>query len=132
MYLAFMKVPHLHLATRWGDFSYGVYLYAFPVQQMVMSMERRQPRWMAFPLYVGICSAITLGLAMLSWFFVEKPMLKLKKKSFPLSPVLRGEGGAEGLNDKERNSAFRPSPQPSPLSTGERGSDTSNRAMGVP
>jgi peptidoglycan/LPS O-acetylase OafA/YrhL len=124
MYLAFMKVPYLHLATKWGDFSYGVYLYAFPVQQMVMTIERRQPTWMPFPLYVAICSVITLGLAILSWFLVEKPMLKLKKKT--LHPV--GSAPRTVAPDARPSSGSHEtvrSADPTPASA-------TNRVMGVP
>ena len=38
----------------------------------------------------------------------------------PLAPVRRREGWGEGRNRELRNSAHRPSPQPSPLRTGER------------
>jgi len=59
-----------------GDCSYGVYIYAFPVQQFVL---------LKFPdisygtyLFVTALIAITLGYC--SWHFVEKRMLKLKPK----------------------------------------------------
>jgi peptidoglycan/LPS O-acetylase OafA/YrhL len=36
IYLAFTTVITWHRASAWGDFSYGVYLYAFPIQQLLM------------------------------------------------------------------------------------------------
>ncbi|WP_271409656.1 acyltransferase family protein [Pseudomonas sp. Q1-7] len=53
------------------DFSYGIYIYAFPVQQIVINS-------FSFGLYLEmLLSALgTLLLAVVSWFLVEKPMLK--------------------------------------------------------
>jgi peptidoglycan/LPS O-acetylase OafA/YrhL len=56
------------------DYSYGIYIYAFPVQQTVVSF------WPQIPLVAYLLStlAVTISLAALSWHFVEKPALKLK------------------------------------------------------
>jgi peptidoglycan/LPS O-acetylase OafA/YrhL len=56
------------------DYSYGIYIYAFPVQQTVVSY------WPQIPLVAYLLStlAVTITLAALSWHFVEKPALKLK------------------------------------------------------
>ena len=56
------------------DYSYGIYIYAFPVQQTLVSF------WPQMPLLVYLLSSfvITVALAALSWHFVEKPALKLK------------------------------------------------------
>ena len=56
------------------DYSYGIYIYAFPVQQTLVSF------WPQMPLTAYLLSTlvITAALAALSWHFVEKPALKLK------------------------------------------------------
>ena len=56
------------------DYSYGIYIYAFPVQQTLVSF------WPQMPLTAYLLSTlvITVALAALSWHFVEKPALKLK------------------------------------------------------
>jgi len=56
------------------DYTYGIYIYAFPVQQTLGSF------WPQMPLLVYLLSSfvITVALAALSWHFVEKPALKLK------------------------------------------------------
>lgn len=57
------------------DFSYGVYLYAFPVQQLVVSYLGYSVNvW----LHITISATIATLLAFLSWTFVEKPFLKKK------------------------------------------------------
>jgi peptidoglycan/LPS O-acetylase OafA/YrhL len=56
------------------DYSYGIYIYAFPVQQTVAFY------WPNMPLipYLLCVSAITLALAAASWHWVESPALRLK------------------------------------------------------
>ena len=56
------------------DYSYGIYIYAFPVQQTLVSFWPQMP----LPAYLLSTLAITVALAALSWHFVEKPALKLK------------------------------------------------------
>lgn len=58
------------------DLSYGAYLYAFPVQQMLATAVALRHPWMIFVL----ASPITLLLAWLSWHLVEKPFLALKRR----------------------------------------------------
>ncbi len=56
------------------DYSYGIYIYAFPVQQSLVSF------WPQMPLFAYLFSTfvITVALAAVSWHFVEKPALKYK------------------------------------------------------
>jgi peptidoglycan/LPS O-acetylase OafA/YrhL len=55
-----------------GDYSYGIYLYGFPIQQAAVSLGPWSENW-----YVNIMIALpaTVLLAMASWFLVEKPLL---------------------------------------------------------
>lgn len=57
-----------------GDLSYGIYIYAFPVQQTVAKLFQT-----GSPLFNMIISMIIVyPIAFLSWKIVEKPSLKLK------------------------------------------------------
>ena len=60
---------------RFGDLSYGVYLYAFPVQQALIAVlpDLRDGWTIALP-----AAVVTLVLAALSWFAVERPALAAK------------------------------------------------------
>jgi peptidoglycan/LPS O-acetylase OafA/YrhL len=58
------------------DYSYGLYLWAFPVQQMWVHFHLM--RWWADVL---ASVPIVMVLAMLSWHFVEKPAKALKLSS---------------------------------------------------
>ena len=88
MYVAFAKVPVLtpilQSVTKRGDFSYGVYLYGYPVQQMLMrsSLGAKLP----FPVFIGLACMGTLVLAFFSWHLVERPFLKMKKRSTRAAP----------------------------------------------
>ena len=60
-----------------GDYSYGIYLYAYPIQQTVVWLlpKAREPYYV-----VLIATPVTIGIAMLSWRYIEKPALALKRK----------------------------------------------------
>jgi peptidoglycan/LPS O-acetylase OafA/YrhL len=58
-----------------GDFSYGTYIYAFPVQQ---ALALAQVQEAGFAVYFGASLGITLLLAILSYRLVEAPCLRLK------------------------------------------------------
>ncbi len=72
--LWFCYGPRLPSLEKYGDYSYGLYLYGFPVQQLVAYLQPElgplRSLLLSFPL--------TLALAIPSWHFVEKPMLRFK------------------------------------------------------
>lgn len=74
----FAYVPNLHFFNRAGDYSYGLYIYAFPIGQ---ALRQYIPHILPLQLF-GLVSLLTLGCAMLSWHFVEHPALRLKKIKF--------------------------------------------------
>lgn len=60
---------------KFGDFSYGVYIYAFPVQQMLYSITDNH----LAPVVNAVSALfVTLFLALVSWKLVEAPALRLK------------------------------------------------------
>ena len=60
--------------SKYGDFSYGLYIYAFPIQQILMTVNPDMTTIANF----SFSYAITFPIAVLSWHFVEKPALGLK------------------------------------------------------
>jgi peptidoglycan/LPS O-acetylase OafA/YrhL len=70
------STPGLRRAARFGDLSYGHYLYAFPLQQFAVQIGT--PFAMSAPGLAGVF-AITASLAAVSWHLVEKPMLRFKR-----------------------------------------------------
>lgn len=57
-----------------GDISYGIYLFAFPIQQMLVALK---PTFNPYLLMITTF-LIVIIIAKLSWEFVEKPFLKFK------------------------------------------------------
>lgn len=62
--------------TRGEDLSYGVYIYAFPVQQSVVALGGGTTGYWGT---LVSSLVVTLALAALSWRLVEKPSLELKR-----------------------------------------------------
>jgi len=68
---------------RFGDFSYGLYLYHYPVQQLLLAGQVRAPSpWLFFAQTV----AATAPLAWLSWHCVEHPAIRLRRPAPALPP----------------------------------------------
>lgn len=78
--LANAATPGLRAAGRFGDLSYGIYIYAFPVQQTLIWTLRDRMPWSALLL---LTLATTLALAFASWHLVEKRALRLKPRRRP-------------------------------------------------
>jgi peptidoglycan/LPS O-acetylase OafA/YrhL len=57
-----------------NDFSYGTYLYAFPVQQLLVIAGAHH---LGVVPYIVLSIASTAPLAALSWFLVERPANRL-------------------------------------------------------
>jgi len=75
--IAYAPTRFLHGYNQLGDFSYGMYIYAFPVQQWVAYLIKGvQPLQM-----MSICFPVVLLLAVLSWKLVERRALAFKAKS---------------------------------------------------
>jgi peptidoglycan/LPS O-acetylase OafA/YrhL len=78
LYLAHLK-GRINNFSKLGDFSYGIYIYAYPVQQMLINF---------YGVNLGVTklfifsSLIVFPLSALSWFFVEERALKLKSIKF--------------------------------------------------
>ena len=72
--LGYLPGGAIRAYNRVGDYSYGIYIYAFPLQQLaahyLSPMTPLQNMLVAAPL--------TLAFAVLSWHFIEKPALAAK------------------------------------------------------
>lgn len=75
VWLGMRNIPQLPVFDR-GDYSYGIYLYGFPVQQAVISITGTRSPILEF----AMCIVPITMLAMFSWHVVEKPTLKLRKR----------------------------------------------------
>lgn len=70
------STPFFNKFGRFGDLSYGFYIYAFPVQQLVVHFLNGK-----IDVYTAmiISTAVTLTIAFFSWHLIEKPAMKLKR-----------------------------------------------------
>jgi peptidoglycan/LPS O-acetylase OafA/YrhL len=81
LYIAFHPRIQFHDFARSGDFSYGMYLYGWPIQQLLKLYF--QPHLTPTSLFVWAV-LFSACAAALSWRFVEKPALSLKPRSLKL------------------------------------------------
>ena len=86
MAVAFSPGIRLHRFGQRRDISYGLYLYAWPIQQLLVQHGVRNP-WVLFLTALPL----TALAATLSWHLIEKPCLRLKPKSNPQLGAVRPE-----------------------------------------
>lgn len=76
IYVAHLRIPAIANVGKAGDFSYGLYIFSFPLQQLMV-------QWGGQSLSLGefmAASLITSGVfAALSWYLVEEPAMRLKR-----------------------------------------------------
>jgi peptidoglycan/LPS O-acetylase OafA/YrhL len=82
VYLGTSRLPRIPILDK-GDYSYGIYLYAMPVQQTLAYVFPALREWY-WDIVFGL--PIVIALAMLSWHWVEKPTLQLRKR-IPKAPA---------------------------------------------
>ncbi|BBY04412.1 acyltransferase family protein [Mycobacterium seoulense] len=78
-------IHHNRLRLR-TDLSYGLYIYAFPVQQLLVIGGLR---WLHPIAFFVVATVATLPLAAASWFLVEKPARSLKRRLKRKAPAHR-------------------------------------------
>jgi len=87
-----MSTPFFRRFGRFGDLSYGMYIYAFMTQQTICALTGNiLPLWPA----LVISTACTAALAFTSWHLIEEPAMRLKRfmrmrKTRPMSGVNAG------------------------------------------
>jgi peptidoglycan/LPS O-acetylase OafA/YrhL len=88
--ISFIALPYivLYLAMlkgKWndfgkiGDFSYGIYIYAFPIQQIIVQIYGTE---ISIAKMFMMSFSIVLLLSILSWYLIEEKALRLKSLSF--------------------------------------------------
>jgi peptidoglycan/LPS O-acetylase OafA/YrhL len=77
IYLATSPRIRLPRAARFGDLSYGLYIYGWPVESSVAHVIGDTATW--WQVFLGGTS-VSLALAFLSWHAIEKPALRLKER----------------------------------------------------
>ena len=76
-YIAFSTSYFHNISAKIGDLSYGTYLFAFPVQQLLVQNYREQLT--PSTLFLA-ATAITCVLATCSWYLIEQPFLHFRHR----------------------------------------------------
>lgn len=79
-------IPVARAAGRFGDISYGMYLWGFPVQQVVIQLAPQLPLWVD----IAVVLVVTAAIAAASWFLVERPSLAAGRRLAARRPALVG------------------------------------------
>ena len=101
LFLAAWLPASLHRVGARNDYSYGVYLYGWVVQQYLAYLGVNE--WGYAP-YVALSLVISFGLAWLSWHGVEKQAMKLKDWG-PGRGIVAWRARAAGIRDRRRAGA---------------------------
>ncbi|WP_091415588.1 acyltransferase [Arthrobacter sp. OV608] len=101
------------------DVSYGFYIYAWPVQQL-LALYGVHNRGMA--LYILSSGAGTLVLALASWLLVERPVMRAVRRRRQTSPVPAAVGGslpATGAGDQPEAAGPKAQPESEAAAAGK-------------
>lgn len=77
------QLPRLRSSA---DYSYGLYIYAFPIQGLVVHMLGP----VSPAMNIAIALPVTIGFAAMSWHLIERPWLGLETSNRAIRPVAQG------------------------------------------
>ena len=83
-YVAYVPGGWIRNYNKFGDYSYGIYIYAFPVQQSVAAIIPN----VSLIHMVSISFAVTFVLSFLSWHLIEKRALKFKSSYIKFEQII--------------------------------------------
>jgi peptidoglycan/LPS O-acetylase OafA/YrhL len=82
LYLAYRTTAFFRLPDRFGDYSYGIYIYGFPIQQTISFLFHTTSGWLMFVVAMPLTSVA----AVLSWHWIERPALNIKSRLVGAEP----------------------------------------------
>lgn len=106
LWAAQINIPALLQYNRIGDYSYGVYIYGWPIQQMVITLN---PNIHPLLLIAAALPAATLCGA-ISWFTIERPALRQKRAASQLATRIFSRLGAVAGRHRPLGLATHPVP----------------------
>ncbi len=74
LYLAYIPSGFIRKYNQLGDYSYGLYIYGWPVQQSIASLVPG----VSVPAMLLVSACVSVALATLSWHLIEQRALRLK------------------------------------------------------
>ena len=77
LYIAQAKVFRLSQWAKYGDLSFGMYIYAFPIQQIIVHFAGSK---IGVSLLFSLTMLLTIAVAFFYWHLVERPVLALSKR----------------------------------------------------
>jgi len=117
-YIGFSNWMKFHDFGKNGDFSYGTYLYAFPIQQM---LQAEFGGTIGLTIYIAASLALSLMAGVASWHLVEKHFLLHRRPKTPDGPsmadaTLQAQPASIPvlIADTTRGAGKRPSAWPAP------------------
>ena len=84
-YVAYIPSGKIRKFNEVGDYSYGIYIYAFPIQQSIAAIIPN----VSVPTMILLSFAITFVLAYFSWHIVEKRFLRMKNNYIVVEKAFR-------------------------------------------
>jgi peptidoglycan/LPS O-acetylase OafA/YrhL len=75
----------LNKIGRTTDISYGLYLYGWPIAELIVFYHRAVPAWQLTAMTLPLAA----GAGFLSWILIEGPALRLKENTFLLAALER-------------------------------------------
>jgi peptidoglycan/LPS O-acetylase OafA/YrhL len=94
----------LRNVDRRADLSYGIYIYAFPVQQMLTMFHANR---FGLTAYFALSLLVTAPLAAASWFAIEAPAMRLKNARLPfIAAAERGLARVDASWHRGRHAAM--------------------------
>lgn len=75
VYVGLSRIPPMPFFSG-GDYSYGIYLYGYPIQQALVAAI---PVDMPWPVLLVLSALATTLFAYVSWHYVEKPILRFRR-----------------------------------------------------
>lgn len=90
-----LRLPLSRIGSR-NDISYGIYIYGFPVGQLILMLGGGAP---PMPVFVLLTIAIVVPLAWASWLVVEQVAMRWKRlvpARRPVTPTAVGHAAAAG------------------------------------
>jgi peptidoglycan/LPS O-acetylase OafA/YrhL len=74
LHLVYVPGGRIRAFNDWGDYSYGVYIYAFPVQQTLAFLFPA----MTLGMMMGSSALVSVAIAIVSWKLIEERALAMK------------------------------------------------------